>query len=130
MSDPPKFSIRARGRSFAYAFRGLRYLIRSQHNAWLHAVATVGVCLAGICTQISRYEWCLLILSMMAVWTAEAFNTALECLTDLACPDQHPLAGRAKDVAAGAVLIAAVAAALVGAIVFIPHVRAMVDVAR
>ncbi len=130
MSVPPKFSIRARGRSFAYAFRGLRYLIRSQHNAWLHVVATLGVCLAGIGMQISRYEWCLLILCMMAVWTAEAFNTALECLTDLACPDQHPLAGRAKDVAAGAVLLAAVAAALVGAIVFIPHVGAMIDVTR
>ena len=80
--------------------------------------------------RISRYEWCLLILCMMSVWTAEAFNTALECLTDLASPEQHPLAGRVKDVAAGAVLIAAVAAAIVGAIVFIPHASALFDVPR
>lgn len=130
MSSPPKFSIRARGRSFAYAFSGLRYLIRSQHNAWLHAVATCGVCVAGISMQISRYEWCLLILCMMAVWTAEAFNTAMECLTDLVSPEHHSLAGRVKDVAAGAVLIAAMAAAIVGAIVFIPYASAMFDVAR
>ena len=112
MSIPPKFSIRARGQSFNHAFRGLRFMLQTQHNAWLHAVATVTVCVVSIGFQISRIEWCLIILSVMAVWTAEAFNTALECLTDLASPDHHPLAGKAKDVAAGAVLIAAVSAAV------------------
>ena len=121
MSIPPKFSIRARGASFSYALRGLRFMMQSQHNAWLHAAATVAVCVAAVGLQISRIEWCLIVLSMMSVWTAEAFNTALECLTDLASPELHPLAGKAKDVAAGAVLITAVGAAMIGAVVFLPH---------
>ncbi len=101
-------------------------MMQSQHNAWLHAVATMIVCATGLAFQISRIEWCLIALSMVAVWTAEAFNTALECLTNLASPDHHPLAGKAKDVAAGAVLIAAIGAALVGGIVFIPYFQKMV----
>jgi diacylglycerol kinase (ATP) len=125
MSIPPKFSIRARGASFNHAFRGLRFVLQSQHNAWLHAAATMIVCLVSIGFQISPIEWCLIILSVMAVWVAEAFNTALECLTDLTSPDLHPLAGKAKDIAAGAVLIAASGAAAVGAIVFIPYLWAM-----
>ncbi len=96
-------------------------MMQSQHNAWLHAAATVAVCGVAAWFQITRVEWCLIVLSMMSVWTAEAFNTALECLTDLASPELHPLAGKAKDVAAGAVLITAVGAATIGAVVFIPH---------
>ena len=96
-------------------------MMQSQHNAWLHAAATVAVCGVAAWLQITRVEWCLIVLSMMSVWTAEAFNTALECLTDLASPELHPLAGKAKDVAAGAVLITAVGAATIGAVVFIPH---------
>jgi diacylglycerol kinase (ATP) len=122
MSIPPKFSIHARGQSFSHAFRGLRFMLRTQHNAWIHAVATIAVCILGAGLQISRIEWCLVIMCMMAVWTAEAFNTALECLTDLVSPGQHPLAGKAKDIAAAAVLIAAFSAASVGAIVFIPRI--------
>ena len=126
MSIPPKFSILARGQSFSHAFRGLRFMLRSQHNAWLHMVASIAVCLVSVGLRISRIEWCLIILAMMAVWTAEAFNTALECLTDLASPGHHSLAGKAKDVAAGAVLIAAVSAVVIGALVFIPHIWAIV----
>ena len=101
-------------------------MMRSQHNAWLHAAATVSVCVAALCLQVSRIEWCLIVLSIIAVWTAEGFNTALECLTDLASPELHPLAGRAKDVAAGAVLITAIGAATVGAVVFAPYVRTVI----
>lgn len=101
-------------------------MMQSQHNAWLHAVATMAVCVAAGVLQITRVDWCLIVLSMMSVWTAEAFNTALECLTDLASPELHPLAGKAKDVAAGAVLITAVGAATIGAVVFIPHLWSMV----
>ncbi len=67
-------------------------------------------------------EWCCLVLCLMVVWTAEALNTALELLTDLVSPEFHPLAGRAKDAAAGGVLIAAVGSVIVGAIVFVPYV--------
>ena len=100
MSIPARFSIRARGASFAHAFRGLRFMLQSQHNARLHVVATFLVGLFGVGFHISRVEWCFVILSMMSVWTAESFNTAIECVTDLACPEFHSLAGKAKDVAA------------------------------
>ncbi len=121
MSIPPRFSIRARGASFAYAFRGLRFMLQSQHNAWLHAMATILVFVFGAGFQISKVEWCFVILSMMAVWTAEAFNTAIECVTDLASPEFHSLAGKAKDVAAAAVLITAMGAVVIGVIVFVPY---------
>ena len=101
-------------------------MMQTQHNAWLHAAATTAVCVAAAGFQITRFEWCLIVLSMMSVWTAEAFNTALECLTDLASPELHPLAGKAKDVAAAAVLITAVGAATIGVVVFIPHLWSMV----
>jgi len=126
MSTPPKLSLRARGASFSHALRGLWFLMQSQHNAWLHAVATIAVCIAAAWFRITRVEWCLIVLSMMTVWTAEAFNTALECLTDLSSPEFHPLAGKAKDVAAGGVLLAAVGAAIVGAVIFVPHVWTVV----
>ncbi len=126
MSIPPKFSIRARGASFAHAFRGLRFMLQSQHNAWLHVVATLLVCLFGVGFQISTVEWCFAILSMMSVWTAEAFNTAIECVTDLASPEFHSLAGKAKDVAAAAVLITAIGAAVIAAIVFVPYLYLLI----
>lgn len=100
-------------------------MMQTQHNAWLHAAATMAVCVAAAGFQITRVEWCLIVLSMMTVWTAEAFNTALEYLTDLASPELHPLAGKAKDVAAAAVLITAVGAATIGVIVFVPHLWTM-----
>ena len=96
-------------------------MLQSQHNAWLHFVATLLVCVFGVGLDISTVEWCFVILSMMSVWTAEAFNTAIECVTDLASPEFHSLAGKAKDVAAAAVLITAIGAAVIGAIVFLPH---------
>ena len=108
--------------SFVYALRGIRHVIRTQHNAWLHVVATAAVLLLGFSLSISGIEWCCLIVCLTVVWTAEAFNTALESLTDLITPEFHPLAGIAKDVAAGAVSIAAVGTAMVGALVFVPHV--------
>ena len=104
------------------AARGVAVVLRTQHNAWLHAIATGVVLAAGFVVGLSRLEWCAIVLAMMAVWTAEALNTAIELVVDLASPDVHPLAGRAKDVAAGAVLISACGALVVGILVFAPHV--------
>jgi len=116
------FSVGARLRSFAYAGRGIRTMLRSQHNAWVHAAATLGVAAVGIALEVGRLEWTVLVLAVVAVWTAEALNTAFEFLCDVASPDFHPLVEKAKDVAAGAVLICALGAALIGAIVFAPYV--------
>lgn len=96
-------------------------MLESQHNAWLHAVATIIVSLLGWWLGLSLADWCWIVLAVVSVWTAEAMNTALELLTDVASPDFHPLAGRAKDVAAGAVLITAVGAAVIGVLVLGPR---------
>ena len=115
------FSVGARLRSFVYAGRGIATMLRSQHNAWVHAAATLVVATAGAVLGVSRLEWVALVLAVVAVWTAEALNTAFEFLCDVASPDFHPLVEKAKDVAAGAVLICALGATLIGAIVFAPY---------
>lgn len=121
MSDQP-FQISARMRSFAYAFTGLWTLLKTQHNAWIHAAATAAVVAAGCYFNVSAAEWSLLVIAIMAVWSAEALNTAFEFLADAASPDYHPLVKRAKDIAAAAVLIAAAGAAVIGALVLGPYV--------
>jgi diacylglycerol kinase len=117
-----RFEFSARIRSFAYAFRGLGVMLRSQHNAWIHAVATVAAIVAGVFFRIDRGDWIALVLAVVAVWTAEALNTAFEFLADATNPSFHPLVGKAKDVAAAAVLVTAIGAAVVGTLVFWPHV--------
>ena len=116
------FRIGARLRSFRYAFAGIATLARTQHNAWIHAAATAAVIGAGFFFGVTVSEWCALILAMAAVWGAEALNTAFEFLADVASPGFHPVVKKAKDVAAGAVLITAVGAAVIGAIIFIPYI--------
>lgn len=97
-------------------------MLKSQQNAWIHAFATVTVVIAGFILNISSGEWCWLVLAIMAVWMAEALNTAFEFLADVASPEFHPLVKKAKDVAAGAVLISAIGAIVIGIIVFGPYV--------
>ena len=97
-------------------------MISSQHNAWIHAVATVVVITLSLYLHLTRADWCWIILAMMSVWIAEGLNTAFEFLADVAAPEFHPLAEKAKDVAAGAVLIAAIGSVLIGVIVFGPHI--------
>lgn len=125
MSDN-RLTFTGRIRSFRCAIRGLRVMIVSQHNAWIHALATVVVLLFSFYFRLTRAEWCWIIVAIISVWTAEALNTAFEFLTDVASPEFHPLAEKAKDVAAGAVLITAIGSALIGLIVFGPYVIATI----
>jgi diacylglycerol kinase (ATP) len=120
---PPntQFSFAARLRSFVFAGRGIRTMLASQHNAWIHAAAALSVIALGVHLDISRFDWCVLVLAIMSVWTAEALNTAFEFLCDVASPEFHPLVEKAKDVAAAAVLLSAIGAAVVGLIVFAPY---------
>lgn len=118
MSEESSFSLGARARSFRYAWRGLRAMLASQHNAWIHAAASGVACALGLVLGISPLEWCAVLLAIVAVWTCEALNTALEFLCDVAAPEFHPLVEKAKDVAAAAVLIAATGALAVGLLVF------------
>jgi len=112
-------------KSFAYALQGLAFLVRTQANARLHLLATVLVCAAGLALGLSPEEWAWITMAIVLVWSAEAFNTAIEQLADTLHPKRHPGIGRAKDVAAAAVLIAAVGAAAIGVIVFLPHLTGM-----
>lgn len=116
-----KFNLIDRLRSFRFAFAGIATLFKTQHNAWVHAFASLIVITAGLYFSITSSEWCLLILAIMAVWTAEALNTAFEFLADVASPDFHPLVKHAKDVAAGAVLISTVGAVFIGLLIFGPY---------
>ena len=85
------------------------------------AAATAGTIAVGAYLRLSALEWCAIVLALALVWAAEGLNTALERLTDLVSPGFHPLAGKAKDLAAGAVLLASVASFLTGLIVFLSH---------
>ena len=115
------FSVRGRLRSFGYALRGLRVALRTQHNAWIHAAASILVCVLGWWREVSALEWCVLVIAVAIVWVAELLNTAFEFLCDAVSPDPHPLVEKAKDVSAGAVLASALLAVVVAAIIFAPR---------
>jgi diacylglycerol kinase len=106
------------------AFSGLGLVFRSQDSARIQLLAAIAVVLLGLALRLSAAEWCAVVLAVAVVLATEAANTAIELAVDLASPGYNVVAGRAKDVAAGAVLIAAFGAAAVGAIVFGPHVWA------
>lgn len=107
--------------SFACAFRGIAALLKSEVHARFHLVATIAAIAAGWWFQITPGEWIAVILSIGLVWTAEALNTAIEYVADLAHPDEHPEVKKLKDLAAAAVLFSSIAALAVGVIVFGPH---------
>ncbi|MEJ2749067.1 MAG: diacylglycerol kinase family protein [Anaerolineae bacterium] len=110
----------SRAKSFQYAFEGWWYVIRTQHNAWIHATISLMVLALGLWLRLPARDWAVIILAMMTVWMAEFMNTALEALVDMATEEFHPLAKTAKDVAAAAVLVGAAGAALVGLLIMGP----------
>ena len=111
-----------RGRlfSFKYAFSGLRYVIISQRNAWIHATITLFVVILAVLLKLNLQEWGVLLLAIGLVWTAEIFNTALEALVDLVSPQPHPLAKIVKDTSAAAVLVSAMISILIGLLILLP----------
>ena len=108
-------------KSFGYAFKGIASLLKKEHNAWIHCLAICVVTFAGFYFGITQTEWCIVVICFGVVLAAEGFNTAIERLVDLVSPEFHPVAGDVKDVAAGAVLICAIAAAIIGCIIFVPY---------
>ena len=114
--------LQKRLKSFVYAFQGLGSFLKKEHNAWIHCTAIVVVVSVGLYYHITTTEWCIVLLCFGLVLSAEAFNTAIERLVNLVSPDFHPIAGDVKDVAAGAVLICAIASAIIGCIIFIPYI--------
>ncbi len=97
-------------------------MLKSQHNAWIHATASVLILLVGAFFNLTYGEWCWLVIAIMSVWTAEALNTALEFLADVASAEFHPRVAKAKDVAAGAVLIAATGSVAIALLILVPKV--------
>lgn len=127
MNNADTFTFSGRLRSGIHATVGIVEMLKSQHNAWLHATATFCVIVAGAVFGVSATEWCFLVIVIAVVWVAEGLNTALEFLCDVASPEFHPLVKKSKDVAAGAVLLSATGAAVVGLIVFIPYLQAYIS---
>jgi len=114
--------------SFKNAFRGIRMVISSEKNMQIHLIVALLVVVAGLFFAISLTEWMLCLLCFGLVIGAEIMNTAIENLVDLASPQKHVLAGKAKDMAAGAVLVCSIFAAIVGLIIFLPKVWMLIKV--
>lgn len=108
-------------RSFGYAWKGIRCCVGKEQNLSFHLIATVVTVIAGFLLEITRTDWMIVILCIGVVIAAELFNSAIEKLVDLVSPERHPIAGQVKDIAAGAVLVCAATAAIIGLIVFIPY---------
>jgi diacylglycerol kinase (ATP) len=112
--------------SFKHAFRGIWHLFTTQRNAQIHLLISACVVALGIVLGISRWEWLVLVLTIGVVLAAEGINTAIEATVDVATSGYHPLARVAKDVAAGAVVLCAITAVIVGCLVFLPHLWPLV----
>lgn len=116
------FTFRKRLASFGYAFNGIRLLIQNEHNAWIHCIAAICVIISGFFFNLSPTEWILVTIVIGAVFAAEAINSSIESLADLVSPGYNEVIKKTKDLAAGAVLITAIAATIVGFIIFLPKI--------
>ena len=113
-------------KSFGYAFEGILTGIRKERNMRIHTAAMILVVLAGTILGLSAVEWCICLILFGLVMALELVNTAVEAVVDLVTEEKRPLAKVAKDTAAGAVLIAAIMAAVIGCIIFLPKLLAYV----
>ncbi len=109
-------------RSFSFAWKGILAAFRSELNMKIHFFIAVFVVFFGLFLKISVTEWLIVLICFAIVFSAEMINTSIETLVDKVSPEQDPLAGKAKDVAAGAVLIVAIFVAIVGLIIFVPKI--------
>jgi diacylglycerol kinase len=115
-----KFSFRRRAKSFHFAFEGLVHFFNSQHNAIIHAAATVAAIVLAVILHLPMVQLLFIVVAICLVWMAELFNTAIEQLCDMVCPQQHPKIKFIKDVSAAAVLVTALMAFITACIIFIP----------
>jgi diacylglycerol kinase (ATP) len=121
MIEDNRFSIAGRMRAFGYAIAGLIYAFKIGHAIWIQSAIAAVVILLGFYLHVSMNDWRWIALAIALVWTTEILNTAIESVCDALHPEHHPLIGKAKDAAAGAVLMAAIAALVIGALTFWPH---------
>jgi diacylglycerol kinase (ATP) len=121
MIDDNRFSIAGRMRAFGYAIAGLIYAFKIGHAIWIQSAIAAFVVVVGFYLHISINDWRWIALAIALVWTTEIMNTAVESVCDALHPEHHPLIGKAKDAAAGAVLMAAICAIAIGALTFWPY---------
>jgi len=119
--------LKSRVRSFRYAFHGWWFVIRTQKNAWIHALVSITVIFLGFWLKLSAWDWAVIIIAIAMVWTAEFLNTALEAVVDLASPERNQLAKVGKDVGAAAVLITASSSAVIGLLILGPPLWARLE---
>lgn len=122
MKKQEKFSISKRLKSFTYAFNGLKVLFWEEHNSRIHLFATVCVIVAGVLLKLSILEWVALAFAVGLVFSGEIFNSAIEDLADVVCPERDERIKKVKDLAAAAVLVNAITAAVIGLLVFVPKI--------
>jgi diacylglycerol kinase len=115
-----KTFITSRIHAFEHAFHGWQHVLKTQRNAWIHSSIATLVFIIGLWLGLSPRDWAVIVLTIAMVFTAEFINTAIEAVVDLASPVHHPLAKVGKDVGAGAVLISALAAVLIGLLILGP----------
>lgn len=115
-----RYDFKKQLRSFGYAWKGLTSCVGKEQNLSFHFLAAILVIVSGYLLDISRTEWIIIVLCIGMVIAAELFNSAIEKLVDLVSPEWHPIAGKVKDIAAGAVLVCAITAAIIGLVIFVP----------
>ena len=120
MDKKSHFSFAKRLKSFVYALRGIGLLCRHEHNAWIHLFATCCVLVAGVYFHLSTSEWVAVLFAIGLVLAAEAFNSAIEVLANHVTSSYSKAIRNTKDLAAGAVLLTAITALIIGLLIFIP----------
>jgi diacylglycerol kinase len=122
MNSGKPFSFRERVGNFQHAFRGLFDMLRTEHNAWIHAVMTIVVLILSWWVRLDAVRFSLIVLAIVTVWAAEALNTTSEIIVDMASPEISPIAKRAKDISAAAVLIAVIGSCVLFFIILFPEI--------
>ena len=125
MKKQEKFSIAKRLKSFTYAFNGPKVLFQEEHNSRIHLFATVCVIIAGALLKLSLLEWAAVAFAVGLVFSGEIFNSAIEDLSDVICPERDDRIKKVKDLAAAAVLVNAITAAVIGILIFLPKIIAL-----
>ena len=108
--------------SFKYAIEGIISSFKTERNMKIHVLAMIVVIALGLFFKLNKVEWCFIIIAIASVISAELFNTAIETVVDMVSPERNPKAKLAKDIAAGAVLVVAIGAAIIGFIIFGPQI--------
>jgi diacylglycerol kinase len=120
--NPQNFSLKSRLQSFRFAFRGIRLIIKNEHNARIHLVSALIVVVLGIVLRVNLFEWCLLAIAIGIVFITELVNSSIETLADIVNPSLNNQIRNVKDYSAAAVLISAIIALVTGCLIFIPKI--------